>query len=141
MPLNSSTDADNASLFAGPGEMRARYRSTDWAATPLGPVGSWSPELRMMMSVCLNSGFPISLHWGEQLTVLYNDAFIPVMGSDKHTWALGCPSHEVWAEQWDDVIGPLMQQVLSRGRPISRADQAFILDRNGYPEECYFTFS
>ena len=31
-------------LFAGPGETRERLRRTDWAATPLGPVETWSVE-------------------------------------------------------------------------------------------------
>ncbi len=133
-------DADVPTLFEGPGEMKARYRSHDWSRTALGPVEEWSPDLRLMVRVCLNSGFPMSLHWGEQLAVLYNDAFIPALGSEKHTRALGMPSAEVWPEQWD-VIGELMRQVLTRKEPVARDDLPLILERNGFPEECYFTFS
>ena len=42
--FDNSWSADR--LFAGPGETRERLRRTDWAATPLGPVETWSVELR-----------------------------------------------------------------------------------------------
>lgn len=128
-------------MFDGPGEMRARCRSMDWAGSALGPVATWPAELRLMAGVCLDSGFPMSLHWGPSLAVLYNDAFIPLMGSHKHPNALGQPTREVWAEQWDEVIGPLMQRVVQFTSPVSADDLPLILERNGYPEECYFTFS
>ncbi len=128
-------------VFDGPGEMKALYRETDWAATPLGPVESWSPNLRTMVRLALNSGSPMSLHWGPELTVLYNDAFIPLLGMAKHRDALGRSTKEVWSEGWDDVIGPLMHQVVSEGKPVGHQDLPLVLERNGYPEECYFTFS
>ena len=145
VPIISSSavvDAsDDSALFDGPGEMRARCRSVDWAGTPIGPVRSWPRELRLMVRVCLDSGFAMSLHWGAGLGVLYNDAFIPIMGSEKHPRALGRPTRDVWAEQWDEVIGPLMQRVIRFGSPVGADDLNLILDRTGYPEECYFTFS
>ncbi len=51
------------------------------------------------------------------------------------------PPREVWAEQWSEVVGPLMDEVMMRARPVSRDDLQLILERSGYPEECYFTFS
>ncbi len=134
-------DASSSSLFDGPGEMKARCRSTDWSATPLGPVQTWSADLRSMLRMALNSGSPMSLHWGPELTVLYNDAFIPLLGLGKHEFALGSATRRVWSEGWDEVIGPLMHQVKTQGRPVGHQDLPFVLERNGYPEECYFTFS
>ena len=81
---------------------------------------SWPAELRLMVRVCLDSGFAMSLHWGPDLAVLYNDAFIPIMGSHKHPQALGRPTRDVWAEQWDEVIGPLMQRVIQFASPSPR---------------------
>lgn len=141
MLVVSSPEVDDGSLFDGPGEMRRRCRSEDWAATPMGPVRTWPRELRLMVRVCLDSGFAMSLHWGPDLAVLYNDAFIPIMGSHKHPQALGRPTRDVWAEQWLDVIGPLMQRVIDDAAPVAADDLPLVLDRNGYPEECYFTFS
>src|SRR5690348_1555231 len=34
-------DAAAEALFSGPGEMRARCRTFEWGATPLGPVSTW----------------------------------------------------------------------------------------------------
>jgi signal transduction histidine kinase/DNA-binding response OmpR family regulator len=67
------------SAFAGPGELRALFREKDWSATPLGDPHGWSPVLRTMVQNCLNSGFPILIHWGPELVALYNDAY----GSDR----------------------------------------------------------
>ena len=135
------SEVADADLFDGPGQMRARCRAVDWAGTALGPVSSWPVQLRVMVRVCLDSGSPMSLHWGPSLAVVYNDAFIPLMGSDKHPAALGRSTKDVWPEQWDEVIGPLMQRVVKFGSPVGAEDLRLILDRNGYPEECYFTFS
>jgi signal transduction histidine kinase/DNA-binding response OmpR family regulator len=137
----SSPEVDDGSLFDGPGEMRRRCRSVDWASTSMGPVRTWPAELRLMVRVCLDSGFAMSLHWGPDLAVLYNDAFVPIMGSHKHPQALGRPTRDVWAEQWLEVIGPLMQRVIDDATPVAADDLPLVLDRNGYPEECYFTFS
>ena len=71
--------------------------------------------------------------------MLYNDAYIPVISS-KHPRALGAPGHKIFPEVWD-TIGPMLDTVLSRGEAVRADDLLLVLDRNGYPEECYFTFS
>ena len=97
----------------------------DWAGTVLGPLARWPTELRLMVRVCLDSGFPMSLHWGPGLALIYNDAFIPLLGSQKHPQALGRASRDVWAEQWDEVIGPLMQRVVQFAAPVSAVRPGF----------------
>ena len=44
-----------AALFAGEGEMRARCRALDWAATPLGPVETWPAALRWIVRTAMGS--------------------------------------------------------------------------------------
>ncbi len=126
-------------LFDGPGDIRGLCRSMDWAATPLGPVRTWSATLRSTLALCLDSGFPILLNWGSDLVAVYNDAFTPLIGG-KHPEALGRPAKEVWPESWD-AVGARLDEVLVRGRTLRFTDERQILERNGYPEECYFTFS
>src|SRR5690606_12347419 len=58
--------------FAGPGEMRARCRAFDWAATPLGPVEGWPPTLRTTVELVLASGLPNVVLWGRELIQIYN---------------------------------------------------------------------
>ena len=72
--------------------------------------------------------------------MIYNDAYRPMLGQSKHPRALGAPGREIWTEIWD-VIGPMLEQVMAGGGATWSADQLLVLDRNGYPEECYFTFS
>ena len=46
----------------------------------------------------------------------------------------------MWTEIWD-VIGPMLEQVMSGRGATWSTDQLFVLERNDHPEECYFTFS
>ena len=126
-------------VFDGPGRVRELIRAIDWAANPLGPVGSWSPVLRTMTRGCLASSFPMVIHWGPQRVALYNDAFAVLLGG-KHPAALGQPAKETWPEAWD-VIGGRLDEVMIRGDTMHAEDEQRVLCRNGYPEECYFSFS
>ncbi|MHA7630969.1 ATP-binding protein [Corallococcus sp. M7] len=111
----------------------------DWSKTPLGPVSSWPQSLRTIASACLNSGFPMMVFWGPELVKLYNDAYRPMLGG-KHPFAMGRSGREVWAEIWD-VIGPMIEQVRTEGRATLAEDQQLFLERAGFLEETYFTFS
>jgi PAS domain S-box-containing protein len=128
-----------AELLPGDGEMLTAVRTKDWRASLLGPVSQWPPELRTAASICLGSNFQMAIAWGPDLVYLYNDATIPVFG-DKHPWALGQRVADVWPEAWA-TIGPMLQSVLDTGTAASSADMLLVLERCGFPEECYFTFS
>jgi signal transduction histidine kinase/DNA-binding response OmpR family regulator len=119
--------------------MGARMRALPWTVTELGPVESWPQSLRTSVSICLGSQFPIVLYWGPHLITLYNDAYAPILAK-KHPWALGHPCQEVWAEIWD-VIAPMLESVTVTGEATWSDDQLLILERHGYAEECYFSFS
>jgi two-component system sensor histidine kinase VicK len=72
-----------------------------WDATPVGPIDSWSEQLRLLVQVVLTSEFPMMLVWGHEYTQVYNDAFRPILGSEKHPQALGGGARETWGEIWD----------------------------------------
>ncbi|HTU50710.1 MAG TPA: PAS domain-containing protein [Acidobacteriaceae bacterium] len=126
-------------FLAGGGELGARVRALDWAKTPLGPISKWPQSLKTSVSTCLNSRFPMLIWWGPDLVKIYNDAYRPLIGS-KHPWALGIPGREVWPEIWN-VIGPMLNQVMERGEATVSEDLLLLLERDGYGEECYFSFS
>jgi len=128
-----------ATFLSGGGGMGSRMRTLDWSATPLGPVEGWSEALRSATSIMLNSRFPIALYWGEQLALLYNDAWSPIPGG-KHPWALGQPGRAVWPEIWD-TIGPLYERVMHTGEGVWQEDELLPMHRHGYLEECYFNFT
>ena len=91
------------------------------------------------MSICLNSRFPMLVWWGPELVMLYNDAYRQLIGG-KHPAALGQPGRECWPEIWH-VIGPMLDAVLARGEATWSEDLMLPLERKGFAEECYFTFS
>jgi len=126
-------------FLLGDGEMASLMRTFDFSKTPLGPAADWPQSLRSAASICLNSRFPIVLYWGPQFISLYNDAYAPILGT-KHPWALGKPFEVVWADIWD-VLGPVLKEVQSTGVPSWAEDQLLFMQRSGYPEETYFTFS
>ena len=112
----------------------------DWASSPLGPTEDWSVALRTTVSTVMASGFPMLLVWGPDLVKIYNDGYRPALGSEKHPRALGAAARDVWPEIWD-VIGPMFDSVLRTGRPTWSEHELLVLERNGFTEECYFTWS
>jgi PAS domain S-box-containing protein len=130
---------DSRSFLQGGGEMGALLREKDWSRSSLGNPESWPQSLRSALSICLGSGFPIAIYWGEDLALLYNDAWSPIPGI-KHPWAIGQPAQQVWPEIWD-TIGPLFQQVLTTGEATRSKDQLLAMRRHGYTEECYFDYT
>jgi hypothetical protein len=110
-----------------------------WATTPVGPVDGWPEQLRLLVQVMLSSEFPMMIVWGNEYTQLYNDGFRPILGTDKHPGALGRSARETWSEIWDE-IGPLFAKVFA-GEAVWNADHRLLINRNGYDEETFFTYS
>ncbi len=125
-------------VLSGGGEMGALARALDWRQTPLGPVEEWPQSLRTTLSILLESKFPMLLCWGREYLQFYNDPFRPILGASKHP-ALGKSAKDTFAEAWH-IVGPLFDQVMT-GDAVGFDDMLVPLDRDGYLEECYFTYS
>jgi PAS domain S-box-containing protein len=125
-------------FLSGGGEMGALIRGHDWESTPLGNAANWPQSLRSVLSICLNSNFPIAIYWGRDLTLLYNDAWSPIPGN-KHPWALGRPAREVWPDIWDAIESQFEKAIA--GEPGGSKDALLPMQRHGYTEECYFDFT
>jgi GAF domain-containing protein len=137
-PGNSFTTTDIE--FTTPQEMRRLVDGFDWATTPLGPAAGWHDSLKAVVRILLTSRFPMWMAWGPELTFLYNDAYRRTTLGKKHPWALGKPAAQVWHEIWKD-IGPRIQQVMETGEASWDETLMLVLERSGYPEETYHTFS
>ena len=118
------------------GQMIKAHR---WSATPLGPLEGWPASLRTAVNICVASRFPMVIFWGPDFRLLYNDAYLPILGH-KHPGSLGQQAAETWAEIWP-TIGPMLTGVLRDGTATFSEDQLLTLERAGYLEEGYFTFS
>src|SRR5918998_930144 len=123
-------------IFPGNSELAVRMRDFDWLNTDLGPPANWSLNLRVAVSICLTSRFPILLWWGPRFSVLYNDAYIPFLGETKHPRCLGSPGQECWAEIWDP-IGPMLESVLRTGQATWSDDFLFFFNRKVPREEVH----
>lgn len=137
--ISSGTDHPTyLGFLAGGEEMGKRIRLFDWSKTSLGKPETWPQALRTSISICLNSNFPIAVYWGKDLTLIYNDAWSPILGN-KANWALGKPAREVWPDIWND-IEPQFKKAFS-GQPGGSTDALLPMQRHGYIEECYFDFT
>ncbi|GLC26914.1 PAS domain-containing sensor histidine kinase [Roseisolibacter agri] len=128
-------------VFAAPGEMAARCREIDWAATPLGPVERWSTSLRTTVGLVLSSRQPMFLWWGPKLVQFHNDAYRPSLGTGgRADRALGACGREFWTDIWP-VIGPQIEQVMTTGVPVWHEDLYLPIERNGRLEDVWWTYS
>ncbi|MEH2291523.1 hybrid sensor histidine kinase/response regulator [Nostoc sp.] len=141
--MDSLTEGKKAAyameVFAGDGEMCELMRRKDWSKTSLSSVENWPQSLKTSIRIILGSRYPMFVWWGQELLNFYNDAYISVLGK-RHPQALGESARNIWAELWHSV-GPFAEDVLNRGNPSWNEEFLEIMERNGYPEETYFTFS
>ena len=128
-----------ADFLAGGGEMGERMRALDWSRTPLGAPEQWPQSLRTALSIMLGSRYPMFLWWGESFVNFYNDGYIPVLGK-RHPAALGANARELWAEIWD-VVGPQAESVMKSGAATWNDRGLLVMERNGFVEETYFSWS
>jgi PAS domain S-box-containing protein len=133
------SSAGSVAFLAGGGELGALIRAFDWSGTPLGPPEDWPQSLKTAVRIMLTSRQPIWVGWGEDLTYLYNDPYKSIIGG-KHPEALGQPILAVWREISDD-IGPMLSTAMNGDEGTYVEEQLLIMERNGYPEETYYTFS
>ena len=119
--------------------MGARMRALDWSKTPVGPVESWPQTLKAAVRIVLASRYAMFIWWGRELINLYNDSYVAFLGS-KHPGALGKSAREAWREIWDQ-IGPRADAVLLHGQSTYDESLLLLMERHGYTEETYFTFS
>jgi PAS domain S-box-containing protein len=127
------------SLFVGSSELAGLMKQFDWASTPIGSPDLWPQSLKTAVRIMLTSRQPIWIGWGKELIYLYNDPYKSIIGG-KHPWALGRPTSVVWKEIWED-IAPLLEKAMGGDEGTYSEAQLLIMERNGFPEETYYTFS
>ena len=129
-----------SSRIIGDGEMADLVRGFDWEKTPLGPVEAWSDTLVTTVNMLLASRHPMFLWWGPDLIQFYNDGYRPSIRADKHPAAVGQRGIECWPEIWH-IIGPQIDDVMTRGNSTWNTNQLVPINRNGKLEEVYWTYS
>ena len=141
MSLRVGTDGKrDVDFLAGGGEMGRIMRQHDWSSSQLGQPTEWPQALRTTVRLLLNTGHPMYIWWGPDLICLYNDAYSRSIGPDRHPASLGRPGREVWAEIWP-IIGPMINEVMTRGEAIWRENDLVPITRFGRRENVYWTYS
>lgn len=128
----------NADIFPGKGEMARIMREHRWEDTPLGDASGWPDALKIPLRMLLTTRFEMWLGWGPDLRFFYNDAYIPTLGI-KHPAMLGQPFREVWAEVYDEVADQVER--VRAGEATWNKALRLLLERSGFPEETYHSFS
>ena len=123
-------------VLRGGGAMGRAIAAHDWAATPLGAISGWPSVLKISAGTMLQSAFPKCLCWGDDLTMIYNDAFVPILGR-KHP-CLGMPFLEVWQETAES-LAPITARALA-GEATFIEDFEIHTTRSGTMESAFFTF-
>jgi PAS domain S-box-containing protein len=137
---NDPQDGTAAATLRAGGRVGADLLAVDWEATPLGAPERWPQSLTSVVGIVLSSRFAMWMAWGPELTFFCNDAYRRDTLGAKYPWALGRRADEVWAEIWPD-IGPRIEQVMRTGQATWDEALLLFLERSGFPEETYHTFS
>jgi PAS domain S-box-containing protein len=127
-------------LLAGGGPVGRDLLAVDWASTALGPPESWPRSLQTALRILLTSRFAMWMAWGPDLTFFCNESYRRDTLGTKYPWALGRPASEVWSEIWPD-IGPRVERVMTTGEATWDESLLLFLERSGFVEESYHTFS
>ncbi len=130
--------AKTLDFLSGGGKMGELIRSKDWSKTALGTPDTWPQSLRTAVSICIASNFPICISWGVDRVQIYNDGYWPITG-DMHPASMGQDFKECWHSAWP-VIGQAFEEAFL-GQARFLENQHIFLDRYGYKEETFFTFS
>lgn len=126
-------------FLSGGGEMGDRIRQFDWSRTVLGTADKWPQSLKNALGMILQSRYQMFVWWGPQFIKFYNDPYRSALGN-RHPDALGRRASEVWSDIWD-TVGPQAELVLFEGKSTWHENQLLVMERYGYPEETFFSYS
>ncbi|MBO0593220.1 PAS domain S-box protein [Cellulophaga sp. E16_2] len=138
--MNDKLNHENITFLEDGGQMGELMRLYPWSDTALGAPEKWPQSLKSTLSLVLNSHYPMLLYWGPNYYCFYNDAFRISLGSKgKHPRILGMKGEEAWSEMWS-TLGPLLDGVITDGKPTWRENMFLPINRNGTLEDAYWTF-
>ncbi|WP_207512984.1 hybrid sensor histidine kinase/response regulator [Longitalea luteola] len=138
MDKHVSSLTNQLDFLSGGGEMGERVRNFDWASTPLGDPETWEQSLKTCVRIILTSAQPMFVWWGPSLINIYNDSYAQIMGK-KHPAGLGAKAEDVWPEIWDVLVSRI--ESVKRNEGTYDDSFFFIMERKGFREEVYVSFS
>src|SRR6267154_4206351 len=112
--------------------------ANDWSATELGHPATWPQSLRSIVSLIFASGKPMFVVWGPSRALLYNDAYVPLLGS-RHPSALGQPYFSVWPNAQNE-LSPLFDRLFG-SMVVDLDDISITFDRDEGTPDAHFALS
>jgi PAS domain S-box-containing protein len=133
----SAAPPDASHLFPAATPSAALLSGHDWTGSSLGPLPQWCPALRAAASWLASSPVPKWLAWGDELALVYNEAYARILGP-KHPTALGASLRTVWAEAWPALEEPVTAAL--RGEGVYREDFQLQVHQGDTVSPAWFTF-
>lgn len=127
---------DEFAFLGSKGQSAEEIRNFCWKHSALGETSSWPLPLKTALQMMLSSRFPKAIVWGPDYITFFNDAFRPILGSKQN--CMGKSFKDIWAEAWND-ISSIVEKAYA-GEATFIEDFPLSINRDGYPEQCYFTF-
>lgn len=91
-------------------------KAVDWSSTPLGPMISWSPELRVMANCVMADPEPAVLFWGSQNSMLYNEEYLSMI-RPSHPHCLGS-NLLITLPQYSEIMVGVLESVRKQGKSV-----------------------
>jgi PAS domain S-box-containing protein len=132
------SNLDPYTFLQGNSETEKLARSLDWDNYEIGAPEDWPTEIRFALQQVFSSPFPMFVAWGSRLEVIYNDAFIRLLGG-KHPRVMGQPHLEIWAEVREG-LEPFVKKALA-GEALLAEDVSFDILRGNSLEKVWVMFS
>lgn len=121
-------------------QIRAHYQKIDWALTPLGAMASWPESLQNITRICLAANTPMCIFAGQDLVLLYNEAFTQLLGASLHPWALGRPGRFVGERLWPWLHAEVTK-VFQEAKSIQNDDKRILNRGDGRTVESRLAYS
>jgi len=107
-------------------------------AVPLAGGKPWPDALRVVVDLMLGARFPMCAAWGSELRLVYNDAFVDLLG-ERHPAAFGQPVAQAFTDSWTGVV-PVLDAALA-GEPALVEDLVLEVVRQERAARHYVTIS
>jgi hypothetical protein len=103
-------------------------------------MSTWSREFRQVVNLLMRHPQTAAIFWGDELTVMYNKPYADSVAGHKHPQLMGTGFRGPFAELWD-TVGETFLECQRNGKSVLMKDQMLPIERHGFLEETFFTWS
>ncbi|KAF2816750.1 uncharacterized protein BDZ99DRAFT_374694 [Mytilinidion resinicola] len=115
------------------------FRAINWSKTSLGAMNQWPQHLCTIVNIVMKDVNPAMIFWGNDVVMIYNEAYIQVLGQVLGVSCMGKSARLAVSDYWGH-FEPIIQHVQSTGASVMTHDLPLFLDRHSFLEETFFSF-